>query len=130
MTKNKDKIERYLETRLWNCKRQNPETKLPGTNQLLGELKSYYFVPVGNPEIAAKLRQKIITARKKISRKYTLTHKKIEAWSKAYQLPVPLMRQWVLIDEYIMNKATASSVAKIIKDWQQFNAEQERRDCG
>ena len=124
------KIERYLETRLWNCKKQNPGAKLPNTNQLLGELKSYYFVPVGNPKIAAKFRQKIIAARKKVSRKYKSTQKKIDIWSEAYQLPVPLMTQWILIDEFITNKAAASSVAKIIKDWQQFTAEQERRNSG
>jgi len=124
------KIERYLETRLWNCKKQNPGAKLPNTKQLLGELKSYYFIPVGNPKIAAKFRQKITAARKKVSRKYKSTQKKIDIWSEAYQLPVPLMKQWILIDEYITNKATASSVAKIIKDWQQFTAEQERKNYG
>ena len=122
------KIERYLETRLWNCKRKNPEAKLPKTYQLLGELKSYYFVPVGNPKTATKFKQKITAARIKVSKKYKSTQQKINVWSKAYQLPVPLVRQWVLIDECITDKATALFVAKIIKEWQQFTAEQEMKN--
>ena len=124
------KIKRYLETRLWNCKRKNPEAKLPKTDQLLGELKSYYFVPVCNPKIAVKFKRKITAARIKISKKYKSTHQKIETWSRVYQLPVPLLKQWVLIDEYITNKATALFVARIIKDWQQFTAEEEGETHG
>ncbi|MBL0716991.1 MAG: hypothetical protein JJV89_02975 [Desulfosarcina sp.] len=130
MEKIEGKIQQYLETRLWNCKKKKPEAKLPKTSQLLGELKTYYFVPISDPKIAAKFKQKITAARIKISKKYKSTHQKIETWSKAYHLPRHLLKQWVLNDECVTDKKTASSAAKIIKDWQQFAGDQEEGNHG
>lgn len=124
------KIKQYLETRLWNCKRKNPGAKLPKTKQLLGELNTYYFVPISDPGVAAKFRQKITAARIKTSKKYKSTHKKIEEWSKKYHLPMSLLRQWVLLDEYITDKSAALFAAKVIKDWQEFNRKKEERNHG
>ena len=119
------KIEKYLETRLWNCKRKNPEAKLPKTDQLLDELRSYYFVPINNPKISTKFKQKITAARVKVSKKYIAIQKKIDIWSKEYQLPAPLVKQWVL-DEHVTDRATVLFVTRIIKDWQQFKDEQKK----
>ncbi|RLB02649.1 MAG: hypothetical protein DRG59_12505 [Deltaproteobacteria bacterium] len=110
------KLDRYLESRIWNAKLKNPH-KVISTETLIEELTRYYGLKGGN-RLKVELRKMVKLARRRVYRKRALLTKNIKTWAQELDVPEWLVERWV--KNSLLDKKNIDAVIHILKDYRGF----------
>lgn len=108
-----DKLDRYVEARLWNSKLKNPGRRLY-TKDIIAELIRYYGLQDDGSRLRRTLRKKVGLARRRVYRKYAALQKNITTWAETLDVPEKLAEKWVRADH--LNQDNVKSVSIILQD--------------
>ena len=106
------KLDRYLESRIWNAKLKNPH-KVISTETLIEELTRYYGLKGGN-RLKVELRKMVKLARRRVYRKRTWLRHISESMANEHGIPTCLIQKWVILG-YI-KKENIKMITQIIED--------------
>ena len=112
-----DKLDRYIEKRLWNNKLKNPGRTLH-TEDIIGELIQYYRLQDNGSRLRDTLRIKVRLARRRVYRRYAALQKAITTWGRKLDVPESLAEKWVRGG--LVDKKNIDVIACVLKDYHEF----------
>jgi len=106
------KLDKYIETRLWNAKLKNPNKTVP-TRIIIQELIRYYGLE-DRAKSDSHLRKMVKLARRRVYRKRTWLRHISESMANEHGIPTYLIQKWVILG-YI-KRENIKMITQIIED--------------
>lgn len=112
MMRKADKIEKYLETRLWHSKKAGQTIT---ARQLMHEIHIYYRIGLDKPNVSDSISTLIGKVRNRVDNRIYHWKRKRKRWADLLGLPEDLVEKWRR-EGIITDKRSVKKIAVVLKD--------------